>query len=278
MPTSVIFIHGMFQTPRSWTHWQEVFGRAGYRCVSPAWPFHDGDPARLRAQIPEGLGDLTLEQVEAAMREVVLRETRSGQLPIVIGHSVGGLIAQKLAVDGLVSAAVPIAPVAPNRMMTLDWPMLKNVTTIANPFKGDAPVVQTAESFHEAFCNTLDDAAARRAFQETCVHDSRNVLRGCLGEAGRIDVAAPHAPMLFIGAQEDRICPTELVEKTSKAYTDDSSLRGFKEYGGRSHFICGEPGWEEVADAALTFVERVPMHGRVVQPRVARILTPVPGR
>jgi pimeloyl-ACP methyl ester carboxylesterase len=252
MKRTIVFIHGMFQNSGSWDKWVAYFTERGYNCVAPSWPDHQGEPATLRANPPATLGDLMLEDVITAMEQAVIA-AGGGQVevkdkPIVIGHSVGGLLTQIFVNRNLASAGVPISSVAPNMMMTLDWPFFKNVAAITNPFKGDEPFKQTPESFHEAFCNTLDETAARHAYDETAIHDSRNVLRGCLGSAGQVDLEIPHAPLLFISGKEDQIVPTELVEKNSKAYSDDISGGSFfKEFGNRSHFICGEPGWEEVA-------------------------------
>ncbi len=44
-----------------------------------------------------------------------------------------------------------------------------------------------------------------------------------MGEAGRIDLDRPPAPLLFIGAEADRVIPDELSKKTAEAYTDRTS-------------------------------------------------------
>lgn len=179
------------------------------------------------------------------MEEVV---TSLDEKPIVIGHSVGGLITQVLANQGLISLGVAIATVAPNRMLSLDWNFFKNAVTITNPVKGDQPMLMDLESFHHSFCNTLDDEAAAAAYEATATHDSRNVLRDCMGKAGEVDLELPHVPLLFIGAEEDKIVPGKLVEKNSYAYKDKASVTAFKEFNNRSHFICGERKWDDVAE------------------------------
>jgi len=260
MKKTIVFIHGMFQNGKSWDKWVAYFEQLGYNCVVPSWPDHLGEPAELRRNTPPSLGDLMLEDVIGAMEQVVIDAGGGRQdvneKPIIIGHSVGGLLTQIFVNKNLASLGVAICPVAPNKMMTLDWPFFKNVAAITNPFKGDEPFKHTAETFHEGFCNTLDEAAARIAFEETATYDSRNVLRGCLGEYGEIPLATSHVPMLFIGAKEDQIIPYELVEKTYKAYKDEES--GDVEctvFDNKSHFICGEPGWEIVADRINSWIK-----------------------
>jgi pimeloyl-ACP methyl ester carboxylesterase len=249
---TIVFVHGMFQNPKSWEKWISYFTNRGYRCIAPAWPLHEGEPRALRANPPADLGDLRLAQVIGMVEGVV-----SGlDKPIMIGHSVGGLITQLMASAGLVSCGVAIDSVAPNAMIDFDWGFLKNSTIIANPLAGNAPIEMDAATFHGSFANTLSEAEATAAFEATATHDSRNVLRDCMGTDGRIDLDAPHAPLLLIGSEEDQIIPAHLTEKNFNGYTDATSVAEFLPFAGRSHFICNEPGWQEVAAAAARFIER----------------------
>ena len=62
--------------------------------------------------------------------------------------------------------------------------------------------------------------------------------------------------IFFIIGKEDQIVPTELVDKNSKAYTDSiGETSSYKECEGRSHYICGEPGWEELAAYIHNWIE-----------------------
>ena len=239
----IIFVHGMFQNPKSWDNWVRFFEARGYECEAPAWPLHEGEPASLRANSDPKLGELRLQEVLERIEAVV---SQSDQ-PIVIGHSVGGLIVQILLNRGLISAGVAIDSVAPNDMIDLDWGFMKNSAMIANPLKGNEPVYMDAKTFHAAFANSLSEEAALEAFDSYATHDSRNVLRDCLGPLGHLDLKQSHAPLLLLGGEKDEIIPAHLSQKNAEAYGDAASVTTFKEFAGRSHYICGEPGWEEVA-------------------------------
>jgi len=251
--TQVVFVHGMFQNPKSWERWSRLLSLRGYDCCAPAWPLHEGEPAALRQNPPSGLGELALDQIYASIAGVVSDFDR----PIVVGHSVGGLIAQKLLAADLVSGAVAIASVAPNAMLDFDWGFIKNSAIIANPLKGDEAVFMDAETFHRAFANTLTEEHAAAAFVETATHDSRNVLRDCMGISGKIDLSRPHAPLLFIAAEKDQIVPAHLSEKNFRAYEDAGSVTAFQEFPDRSHYICNEPGWEEVATFVANWLDSI---------------------
>lgn len=249
---AILFVHGMFLTPRSWEPWQAWFNARGYECVAPAWPLHDAEPAAIRAHPPAGLGALSLAEVLASLERAA--EPYRGEL-VIVGHSVGGLLAQLLAVRGYASAAVPICSVAPNRMLSFDWGFFRNSVAIANPLKGDEPFPMDADGFHRNFANRMSRKQSDAAFEAYGIPESRNVLRDCMGDLGRIDVERPHVPLLFIGASDDEIIPAALCERNAKAYTDPTSRSDYMEFSGRSHFICGEPRWEDVATYVANWLE-----------------------
>lgn len=246
----VIFVHGMFQNPKSWAKWTEYFSEAGFNCIVPPWPLHEGEPSALRENPPAGLGDLSLEDVISSIERVATKSVN----PIMIGHSVGGLVTQILLSRGVISTGVAISSVVPNAMTDLDWGFMKNTATIANPLKGNEPVYMDPDTFHQAFANTMSSDSSRHAFEAFATHDSRNVLRACMGSDGRVDLDKAHGPLLLIAGEKDEIIPAHLNEKNFKAYSDKKSITAFKEFKGRSHYICGEPGWEAVAEYALNWV------------------------
>jgi len=254
MKQTLIFIHGMFQTGKSWDNWAAYFEARGYSCVKQSWPLHNGEPAHLRNNVPKGLGDLRLKEVINLYDDMIQRIDRDA---ILIGHSVGGLIVQSLLNKGIGSAGVCISSVAPNRMLAFDWGFFKNSISISNPFKGDDPFYMTQEGFHANFCNTMSEEESNAAFEQSAVHDSRNMLRDCMLEAGEMELHNSNKPLLFIAAEKDQIIPPQLNEKNAKAY--EEGLATFKEFPHRGHYICNEPGWQEIANFTESWLETLPV-------------------
>lgn len=252
MTPKIIFIHGMFLNPKSWEPWLEFFKAQGYECEAPPWPLHEGEPAHLRENIPVSLGTLGMNAVYQHYAALLAKETTP---PVVIGHSMGGLVMQKLAASGLVWAGVGICSVAPNRMLAADWGFLRNSASITNPFAGSDPYEMTPELFHKNFGNTMTEEESNAAWQACAVHESRQVLRDIMGEAGELDTDLPHVPLLFVGASDDEIIPNTLVERNAHAYTDERSHSEYMEFSTRGHFICGENGWEEVATGVANWLQ-----------------------
>jgi pimeloyl-ACP methyl ester carboxylesterase len=141
-------------------------------------------------------------------------------------------------------------------MMTMNWDYLLNSTRITNPFKGNEPFMMSPSRFHHMFANTLTRAESDAAYARYAVHDSRKVLRDCLGEDGKIDTTAPHVPLLFVSGLCDKVIPAKLNRKNAEAWTDPRSVVDFKEFEGRSHLIIAQDGWEAVASDVAGWLEQ----------------------
>ena len=113
-----------------------------------------------------------------------------------------------------------------------------------------------ADGFHKNFGNAMERADSDAAFERYAVHDSRNVFRDCMTDAAKIDVDQPHIPFLFVGADRDEIVPAHLCERNAAAYTDPTSRADYIGFSDRGHFICGQPGWEDMAKHIANWLEQ----------------------
>ena len=241
---NIVFIHGMFMNPKSWDGWIKYYESKGYKCHAPAYPFHDGNPSDLRKIINPGLGTLRFEQVVSSL---ALYMDTLPEKPILIGHSMGGLVVQKLIEMDKGTAGICIDSAPPQGITSFSWSFLKaNLPTI-NPFEGDKPCLPDVAWFQYAFCNTMTMAQTSVEYEKYVVPESRNIPRSSTTIEGKIDFKKPHAPLLFISGEKDNIIPAALNVKNYKAYTDKASKIDFKKFAGRTHYICGQENWEEVA-------------------------------
>ncbi len=249
---TIVFIHGLFLNNKSWEPWMQYFESKGYKCYAPAYRFHAGDPDSLRKHIDPNLGKFGFQTLVDDLAGFI---DSLPEKPILIGHSLGGLLVQKLVYMGKASAGVAIDAGPPKGIFSYKWSFLKSNLPVINALKGDKPFIPTVEWFHYAFCNNMTLEETQKQFNAFVVPESRNLPRGSRGAAGYVDFAKPHAPLLFIAGEQDHIVPPSLNMKNFKAYTDKSSKIDFKEFPGRTHYICAEAKWEEVASYADGWIE-----------------------
>jgi pimeloyl-ACP methyl ester carboxylesterase len=246
----VLFLHGMFLTGRSWSRWCDRFEARGFRCAAPSWPGHDGEPAALRTQVDPRLASLTLTEVVAGY------EARAREDPqtIVVGHSMGGLIAQILLARGAARCGIAIDSAPPYGVRSFAWSHLRSNAALLWP--GHAPIVPTLASWRYAFWHTGAADEVQRAFDAEVVPESRRVGRGPLGKEAAIDFSAKRGPLLMIAGELDHIIPASLNRKNAARYEASAAPTELIEMKGRTHYLCGQPGWEEVADTCLAWIDR----------------------
>jgi pimeloyl-ACP methyl ester carboxylesterase len=257
-PDTILMIHGLWMTPRSWEHWKERYEGRGYTVLTPSWPGMEGEVEALNAD-PSPIAALDIDDIVDHYDKIIRNMDRP---PIIMGHSFGGAFTQILLDRGLGCVAVGVASATVRGVRDLPWSTIRATTPILkNPFNKGQAVPLTAKEFHYAFANTLSDEESNAIYERYAVPGSTTVLReGAFANFHRdaptkVDFErADRAPMLLIAFGEDHIIPPKAARHNEEKYDDDISITEFKEFEGRPHFP-GAPGWEEVADYALTWAE-----------------------
>ncbi|OGO47970.1 MAG: hypothetical protein A2W37_13805 [Chloroflexi bacterium RBG_16_63_12] len=151
---TIVFIHGMYMTPLCWEQWIGHFQARGYKCLAPAWPGRDKPVATLRKDHPDlQLGQLTFRAVLAHLANIL---QALDEKPILVGHSMGGLMVQLLLQRALAAAAVAIDSAPPQGVFTTRWSFLKSNWPHINPLAPQSqPIQMSFERFQYTFVNAL---------------------------------------------------------------------------------------------------------------------------
>jgi alpha-beta hydrolase superfamily lysophospholipase len=177
--------------------------------------------------------------------------------PVLIGHSMGGLVVQALLSRGVGSLGIAIDSAPPYGVRSFALSHLRANLPVLWPSR--APIVPSFSSWKYAFWHTGSDDEARRAFDSEVVPESRLVGKGPLGREALIDFHTRRPPLLMIAGELDTIIPASLVRKAASRYDATAAPTEIAEFVGRTHYLCAQPGWEEVADRCLAFID---VHGR----------------
>ncbi len=246
MKPPLLMIHGGFCGGWYFDALGEYFATCGWTCHAPDLPYHDaraadGDPdPRLAAC---GIADYT-----AAMAEAIAGLESP---PVVIGHSLGGLVAQQLAARGLARAAILLAPAAPWGIPPATSAEVEAVLGLmaAGPFWTTSlkPVFEVAAG------NSIDrlppDEQAA-VFARFSAESGRALFETMfwpydLTRASAVDETAVRCPLLCIAGGADKVISAATVERVARKY---GAIADFVEFPGFGHWLIGEPGWQAIAD------------------------------
>jgi pimeloyl-ACP methyl ester carboxylesterase len=236
-----------------WERWVPYFQAKGYRCLAPDWPGRDKPIEVLRKNHPDSqLGQLTLSIVLEYLVNLI---KTLDEKPILMGHSMGGLIVQLLLQRDLAAAGVAIDSAPPMGVFTTKLSFLKSNWPHITPFVSQgSPIEMSFERFQYAFVNTLPLAEQRAAYDRYVVPESRRVPRNSL--TARVDFKKPHSPLLLIAGSADNIIPASLNKSNYAKYKQSHSVTDFKEFAGRTHFTIGQKNWEEIADYVIAWFNK----------------------
>jgi pimeloyl-ACP methyl ester carboxylesterase len=256
-PDTIVLIHGLWLTPRSWEKWAERYASRGYRVLAPSWPGMEGEVETLNAD-PSPIAPLTVDKIVDHYERIILDLERP---PIIMGHSFGGTFTQILLDRGLGAVGVGVASATVKGVRDLPLSTIKVASPALSPTKKGEAVPLTSKEFHYAFTNTLGEEESDAIYTRYHVPAASGVLREYAfanfhrDAATKVDFAREHrAPLLFIGFGEDHVMPPKVVGHNEEKYDDSVSITEYQEFPGRPHFPSA-PGWEEVADYALTWAK-----------------------
>ena len=257
MTDTIVFIHGNFVTRRCWEPWVARYSARGYQVVAIAYPGREKPVKTLKANRKDAF--LRTLDIKTTIDHHVQTIRALGRKPIIIGHSFGGLLTQLMVQRDLAAAAVAIDSVAPPGVLSLKWSFLRGTWPVLNPFAGSRPYYMSFKHYQYAFANDQTLAEQHAGYALDIVPESRRLARGALFRAAKVDFKRSHAPLLFIAGEKDHLMPASLNRTNYNRYKrHPSSIVDFKEFAGRGHYsIIGGKGWEEVADFALDWAQRV---------------------
>lgn len=255
---TIVLIHGLWVTARSWENWVEHYRKAGYNVVAPAYPGLDIAIEDLR-QDPEPIADLTIEGVADHYEKIVRAMANP---PILIGHSFGGTIVQLLLDRGLGAVGVAIDSVPVKGVRTVPFSQAKAAFPVLGHLSNRHKAVPlTVAQFEYAISNTGTAEETQAAYDRYYIPaPGRIVWDGVLANftshaATEVNFAnADRAPLLFIAGGADHLMPPSVNRSNYRHYADRSdAIVAYAEFPGRSHFTIGERDWQDVADYALSW-------------------------
>lgn len=263
MKETIMMIHGMWCGEWVWENYKKFFESKGYRCITPVLRHHSGCVGDISAN-PVGTTSL-LDYAQDLEEEIY----RLDEKPILMGHSMGGLIAQMLGSRGLAKALVLLTPASPRGIIALRPSVVRSFwSSLTKPAFWRKPIKQTFGEAVYAMMHLLPAGEQRRVYERLVPESGRAGFE--MGfwlldprQATRVDSSRITCPTLVISGAQDKLTPPSVVRSVANKYKSAATL---KEFPGHAHWVVSEPGWEEIAgycsnwlDEALVKVPRRPV-------------------
>ena len=258
--TPVVFIHGLWLHATSWAPWAELFSEAGYDPIAPGWP---GDPDTVEAARanPDALADHGIDDVTRHYQAII--DTLAAR-PILIGHSFGGMIAEKLLGLDYGAAAIGIDAAQIKGVLPLPLSALHaTLPVFKNPANKHKAVSLTAEQFRFSFGNAVSPEESDALFERWTIPAPGKPLfeaaaaNFSLHSPAKVNTANEgRGPLLLIMGGQDHTVPEVITKATVKQYRHSSAVTDLEEFADRGHSLTIDSGWREVADVCLAWLAK----------------------
>jgi pimeloyl-ACP methyl ester carboxylesterase len=257
--TPVVFVHGLWIHADSWHNWSDLYREAGYDPIAPGWP---GDAATVAAtrKNPAALAGQGIDDITAGYIRVI---DGLDAEPVVIGHSFGGLIAQKLLAGGHAAAAVAIDPAQIKGVKPLPLAQIRSaLPVLSRPGNRKKAVALTSKQFRYGFGNAIPEAESDELFERWAIPGpGRPLFEASTANFSRTSPAkvdtgkSDRGPLLVIGGGEDHTVPEVVARAAHRLYAASSAVTDYQVFPDRGHSLVFDHGWREIADFTLAWLD-----------------------
>ena len=241
----MLLIHGAFSSGNDFTAWHRTFTEAGYDVIAPTLPGHGpSNPAALRT--------LTLADYLAALLAV---RQQLAEPPVLVGHSMGGLLAQQLAAITETRALVCVAS-APPGMLTAQARALPHLFPLMPAILAGRPIRPSAAAFRALALHDLE-AGEQQAILDSLGFESGRAYRTMILGRCRVRRNAVRCPVLCLSGDRDRIVSARLSRGIAARYAATHLV-----FPDRGHWLIAPSAAAEVTSAILRWLRSAHDSGR----------------
>ena len=235
----LLFVHGMWGGSWYWANYLNAAAEAGWEAWAINLRGHHGS-----RPIP----DLGRVSVLDYVQDVLDCLRRLGEV-VLIGHSMGGLIAQKVAEAGGVRVAVALTSAAPRGIVALRWAVLSRMVKYLGPIIRSRAFTSSRADADALVLNQLSPDRQAWAYDRLVPESGRAARELAFGLIG-VDEARVRCPLLVVGAERDAITPAAVQRRIGRKYAAD-----YREMVGHGHMLMLEEEWERPFQQILEWVE-----------------------
>ncbi|HUR41902.1 MAG TPA: alpha/beta hydrolase [Verrucomicrobiae bacterium] len=242
MARPIVFIHGMWCTGANFSRLVEILKARGHACYAPSLPAHE-----VGVEHPE-VGTQSVADYLAFLEDYVRRQGFA-EPPILIGHSMGGLLAQQLAARINPFALVLLTTAAPSGTFGLRLSNVWSFTPVALRWGWwRRPQKLSYRGYVNRAYNGVPVEKHRKLYEGMVEESGRVVLEIAFwflagGKATRVDASAIRCPVYIVSSGEDRLTPASVIRRLAAKHYPHASLRHWPH---RGHWVLDDADTDEM--------------------------------
>jgi len=242
MAKTIFMIHGMWGTGEVWSNFKPFFEAQGYKVITPTLRYHE---EKYHAVAPAELGTVSLLDYAADL-EAQIRAL--DEKPIIMGHSMGGLLAQILASRGLAEKLVLLTPAPPAGILALQPSSTRTFLSVLTKWQfWRKPMRITFNEAKYGILALIPQAQQHTTYAGYSFESGRAAWEiafwiADMKKASSVDERKVTCPILAIAGGQDRIVPEAVVRQVAAKYHAT-----YKVYPDHAHSVLHENGWQEIA-------------------------------
>lgn len=252
MSKTIVIIHGMWGRGFLLSNFSQYFEDKGFNCITPDLPGHSSDKEEQKKIAGYGFDDF----VNYMAKEI----EKLDEKPIVIGHSMGGLIAHKLAEMGLVEKAVLVTPATQSNIFNICiGSFLSFLPLLFKPYFWKQPIVPSKKGF-DFSCPEVPENLRAKYFKNLVPESGKAFFQiGFWGldskNTTQIDNTKIEVPIFQVGCKNDRMIALCALKSQARILKRDLKDFRFKIYKESGHGIVWEDRWIELADDIYKWIK-----------------------
>jgi pimeloyl-ACP methyl ester carboxylesterase len=176
--------------------------------------------------------------------------------PILVGHSLGGLIVQLLLQKKIAIAGVAIHSFPPQGVNKFWLRFLKAIWEAMVLFSSSHQTyLMSFNKWRYTITNGMSYEKQKELYYRYAIPESKKIIREAFNCAASIDYNKPHAPLLLTSGSNDKLIPASLSYSNYKKYATADSVTDYIEFKTHTHLVFGVPSWKDEADVVLHWLD-----------------------
>jgi alpha-beta hydrolase superfamily lysophospholipase len=242
----VLMVHGIMGGAWYFAKWVEFFSARGHPAYALNLRGHHG------SRPVDEFGQVSVMDYVTDVREAVsgLREKHPGAPIVLVGHSMGGLVAQKAAESVAPAAVVLLSSVPPKGIPLLSWPLFRRELKHVPEMLASRPVIANPRDAADLFLNRVDPTEVA-SFVPLWTPGSGRAGREITFGRIAVDEKRVACPVMVVAGADDVAIPQRIQRRVARKYAAP-----FRLYEGNAHFLIWESGWDRIASDVASWLDQ----------------------